>query len=120
MNPLREKILVYLDEKNEYIKIKDDEDYRKANHELSKSMKNLSDYLKNHKDKEIILEYVADILITSNCLNNVMRCYDFQTAFFIGLKLGSKTHNSQYDVLIDKLNELVLNNNDEENAHGSD
>lgn len=108
MNPLREKILIYLDEKNEYIRIKDDEEYKNANQELSKCMNNLSDYLKDHKDKEIIQEYVADILIASGCLDNVLRCFDFHTAFFIGLKVGKEIHKKHYTDLIDKLDDLVL------------
>lgn len=112
MNPLREKILTYLDEKNEYIK--DDEEYKNANQELSQSMNNLSDYLKDHKDKEIIQEYVAEILIASDCLNNVLRCFDFHTAFFIGLKLGKEVHKKHYTNLIDKLDDLVLDNNKDE------
>lgn len=114
MNPLREKILIYLDEKNEYIKIKDDEEYKNASQELSQSMNNLSDYLKDHKDKEIIQEYVAEILIASDCLNNVLRCFDFHTAFFIGLKLGKEVHKKHYTNLIDKLDDLVLDNNKDE------
>jgi|GEM_PF-4777361 len=114
MNPLREKILTYLDEKNECIKMTDDEDYKTADHELSKCMNSLSDYLNSHKDKDIILEYVADILIASGTLNDVIRCCDFHTAFFIGLKLGKEIHNCQYDVLIDKLNKLVVNSHTRE------
>lgn len=117
MNPFREKILIYLDEKNEYIKIKDDEDYKEQEQQLSQCMNKLSCYLKNHKDKEIIQNLVTDILIANDRLNNVLRCYDFHTAFFIGLKLGKESHNSQYDCLIDKLNELVLDNNDRKDYH---
>lgn len=117
MNPFREKILIYLDEKNEYIKIKDDEDYKEQEQQLSQCMDKLSCYLKNHKDKEIIQNLVTDILIANDRLNNVLRCYDFHTAFFIGLKLGKASHNIQYDYLIDKLNELILDNNNRKDYH---
>lgn len=111
MNPFKEKIIDYLDEKNEYMQIEKDKDFIKCKELSTECMNLLSDYLEKYEDKEIIKDMVANILIADNQVSNIIRCYDFKIAFFIGLKIGAKSTNEKYDDLIKMLNNSMENIN---------
>ena len=69
----------------------------------------LADYLEKYPYKEEINDMIVDIMIVHNRLYDALRYSDFHTAFFIGLRVVRESNNTQFDILIDKINELIVN-----------
>lgn len=112
MSLFKEKLLEYL---NECKKAKENPDYIKNRKLLDDYMNKLNDYLENYPNKEEIKDMIVDIMIINNRVYDVLRYSDFHTAFFTGLKVGRKSNNDQFDLLIDKINELIADDGGKNN-----
>lgn len=106
MNLFKEKLLECI---NDCMKAKESQDYIKNQKLLDDYMNKLSDYLEKYPYKEEIKDMIVDIMIVHNRLYDALRYSDFHTAFFIGLRVGRESNNTQFDIPIDKINELIVN-----------
>lgn len=113
MSLFKEKLLECM---NECMKAKKSQDYIKSQKLLDDCMTKLSNYLEKYPDKEEIKNLVVDIMIAHSRLYDILRYSDFHTAFFIGLKVGRESNNDQFDLLIDKINELIADEGEENNG----